>query len=136
MDIKDTSLYGTLGNYCHDLQTDASKEGQLQVSAWFCFPGEYIGFGGHFPGQPVLPAIAQLAAVRYMAEEAVGKKMMLQGYKKAKFRGMVVPDDKFFIVLLMDECDDKWAGQFTIAKSDDSVVASGFLDLVFTKSDV
>lgn len=57
-------------------------------------------FGGHFPGEPVMPgvliieALAQTGAVAMLSmEEFKGKIAFFGGIDKAKFRGKVVPGD-------------------------------------------
>ena len=37
------------------------------IQGTFTFPPDFIAFAGHFPGQPILPAVVQLAAVRLLA---------------------------------------------------------------------
>ena len=53
-------------------------------------PG-FIGFSGHFPGKPVLPAIVQLRMLRILFEEAVGP-IGLPDITSAKFLTPAVPD--------------------------------------------
>jgi len=39
---------------------------QGTISAELCCPADFPAFDGHFPGQPVLPAVMQLVVVRML----------------------------------------------------------------------
>ncbi|PJB32624.1 MAG: hypothetical protein CO109_03685 [Deltaproteobacteria bacterium CG_4_9_14_3_um_filter_65_9] len=55
-------------------------------------PG-FIGFSGHFPGNPILPAIVQIRAVLSLAEEEGGKTLRLAAVRSAKFLAPIRPDE-------------------------------------------
>ena len=59
-------------------------------------PG-FIGFSGHFPGNPVLPAIVQIRAVVSLAEEESGKTLRLAAVRSAKFLAPIRPDEDVWI---------------------------------------
>lgn len=59
-------------------------------------PG-FIGFSGHFPGNPVLPAIVQIRAAVSLAEEEVGKTLRLAAVRSAKFLAPIRPDEDVWI---------------------------------------
>ena len=59
-------------------------------------PG-FIGFAGHFPGNPVLPAIVQIRAVVSLAEADGGKTLALAAVRSAKFLAPVRPDEDVWI---------------------------------------
>lgn len=54
------SLFEAVGNCREPLPRNAASG---EFSAAFLFPPEFCGFAGHFPGNPVLPGIAQIMAV-------------------------------------------------------------------------
>ncbi len=58
----------------------------------YCFVPEFIGFSGHFPGYPVLPAFIQMLTVLITAEEAKGCPVTLISVEKAKFQKEIYPD--------------------------------------------
>lgn len=49
------------------------------------FPADFIGFSGHFPGDPILPAIVQIGTVVSLAEEHAGRPLRLAAVEFAKF---------------------------------------------------
>ncbi len=59
-------------------------------------PG-FIGFSGHFPGNPILPAIVQIRAVVSIAEEEGGKALRLAAVRSAKFLAPIRPDEDVWI---------------------------------------
>ena len=59
-------------------------------------PG-FIGFSGHFPGNPILPAIVQVCAVLSLAEEEGGKALRLAAVRSAKFLSPIRPDEEVSI---------------------------------------
>ena len=59
-------------------------------------PG-FIGFSGHFPGNPILPAIVQIRAVVSLAEEEGGKTLRLAAVRSAKFLAPIRPDEDVWI---------------------------------------
>src|SRR5512140_2195980 len=60
-------------------------------------PG-FIGFSGHFPGNPILPAIVQIrAAVSIAEEEEGGKTLRLAAVRSAKFLAPIRPDEDVWI---------------------------------------
>lgn len=48
-------------------------------------------FGGHFPGNPVVPGVCQVQMVREMMEEALQKKLLLTEADTIKFTNLINP---------------------------------------------
>jgi 3-hydroxyacyl-[acyl-carrier-protein] dehydratase len=59
-------------------------------------PG-FIGFSGHFPGNPILPAFVQIRAAVSLAEEEGGKTLRLAAVRSAKFLAPIRPDEDVWI---------------------------------------
>jgi 3-hydroxyacyl-[acyl-carrier-protein] dehydratase len=57
----------------------------------YCFAPEFIGFSGHFPGYPILPAFIQVLMVMSMAEEVKGRNLSFSSLEKAKFQNKIFP---------------------------------------------
>jgi 3-hydroxyacyl-[acyl-carrier-protein] dehydratase len=60
----------------------------------YSFAPEFIGFSGHFPGYPILPAFIQLLTVLMTAEEAKGRPLRLVSVEKAKFQKEIYPGNE------------------------------------------
>ena len=59
----------------------------------FRFPPDFVGFQGHFPGNPVLPAFVQVAAARVVVEDARGTALIHCALDRARFRRTVGPEE-------------------------------------------
>jgi 3-hydroxyacyl-[acyl-carrier-protein] dehydratase len=70
----------------------ATGEGELRAS--FLFPAEFVGFHGHFPGRPVLPAICEIQAALAMLETWKGRRVRLREIVQAKFSASVSCDEE------------------------------------------
>jgi 3-hydroxyacyl-[acyl-carrier-protein] dehydratase len=57
----------------------------------YMFPASFPGFEGHFPGNPILPAIIQLMIARESIIEQTGRNMSISGVTGAKFHKIVTP---------------------------------------------
>lgn len=79
----------------------------LGDGAWqrfFCFPPDFIGFAGHFPGQPVLPAIIQICMVRLFWSDVVSPVDSLDVIS-AKFLKPVLPDQDIMVILFGEKAE-------------------------------
>jgi 3-hydroxymyristoyl/3-hydroxydecanoyl-(acyl carrier protein) dehydratase len=66
-------------------------------SARLTFPPEFVGFQGHFPGNPILPGVCLIEAVLGVLESAHGKPLRLKKVASAKFREPVKPGQPIVI---------------------------------------
>lgn len=124
----DPSLYGDLPR-CGQSRPAIEKTAEgWQASATFVFPAGYPGFAGHFPGKPILPAIVQLAAVRYLAECAVGRRLTPRRYVKIKFKGVIVPGEQVSVSVALAGGPDGWRGTFKLSRPAGEPVASGLAE--------
>jgi 3-hydroxyacyl-[acyl-carrier-protein] dehydratase len=60
----------------------------------FSFGEEFIGFSGHFPGFPIVPAIVQIQIAQLLIEGCVGAPLKLQVVERAKFLVPLRPDQE------------------------------------------
>jgi len=58
----------------------------------YAFPATFSGFRGHFPQNPVLPAIIQLMTARESIIEYLGRDLLITKVTRAKFQKVVTPD--------------------------------------------
>ena len=114
-----------VGKCCTGHQVDRVAADKLNVSGTFVFPASCQGFAGHFPGQPILPAVVQLAAVRFLTQCGIGEKVQLCRVERTRFKAIVLPDEPVTIAIRLSKKDEEWLGQFSLAKVGDELVASG-----------
>lgn len=98
---------------------------ETTVDAQFLYPSSFIGFQGHFPAAPILPAIVQLATVRYCVEQALGRELVPMMLTKTKFRSMIAPEQKVFFTITIKQSDREYSGKFTIRSADNELIADG-----------
>ncbi len=67
----------------------------MKLQKCFNFTGEEDFFKGHFPEQAILPGVIQLEIAHHLAEEMVGKTLVLKAAKKVKFMEVIMPREKF-----------------------------------------
>ena len=65
--------------------------------AEFSLNGDFTGFEGHFPGNPVMPGIYLVTACLLAAGEALGSSVKMSRLRSAKFFSPVAPGDKVAI---------------------------------------
>ena len=83
----------------HDLNTVET----LETGEWYTevqLPPESSWFPGHFPGDPILPGIAQLGMVYEAACQALNERFRVVGFSRIKFKKMIRPGDCLKITVL------------------------------------
>jgi 3-hydroxyacyl-[acyl-carrier-protein] dehydratase len=64
------------------------------LKARFVFPAEFLGFQGHFPGEPVLPAVCEIQGAMTMLEAWEKRPVGLGEIILAKFSAPVTCDEE------------------------------------------
>jgi 3-hydroxyacyl-[acyl-carrier-protein] dehydratase len=85
---------------------DFQRHDDGSYSAAITFDPAFTGFDGHFPGNPVVPAVCQLSAVEVLAHLALGRDdLKLATISLMKFRAPLVPNDTatFIFRILQEE---------------------------------
>ena len=95
-----------------------------QIIGILTFSADFPAFEGHFPEQPVLPAIVQLAAVRMLAAKHIGKQLLPTSVDRAKFKTMIGPEEQMTITIRLDQLDNDVTISFSIT-TDKGKAASG-----------
>ncbi len=103
---------------CQSWQCLADGDDGLRGEGIFLFPAQFIGFNGHFPRRPVLPAVVQLAAVRCLAGYLLGREVGLRRFYGVKFRDMVVPDEEIWVSITLIREASLWQAGFSITKKE------------------
>jgi 3-hydroxyacyl-[acyl-carrier-protein] dehydratase len=76
------------------------------VEASLSFAPDFVGFSGHFPGYPVLPAILAIYSGWLLAEISRRQELELCYVKRAKFAAPIRPGDKVEIGLKKISSED------------------------------
>lgn len=76
--------------YCLE-NLEAESSGYIRARA--VVPADSPWFSGHFPGNPILPAIAQLAIVFDMIQKATGKGQNPFSVRRVKYRRIIRPEE-------------------------------------------
>ncbi len=72
-------------------RVETSDTGEMHTDVQI--PPESLWFSGHFPGEPVLPGIAQLGIAYDAVCQALGGQISITGFSRVKFKKMVRPLD-------------------------------------------
>ena len=75
------------------------------VQKSYIFTDDFIGFDGHFPGYPILPAFIQMLIALTLVEELYGKGLNLMTVKNAKFHIPIRPNREMEV-----ECTKRTSG--------------------------
>ena len=70
---------------------DIERRPDGSVRQRYVFTADFPGFAGHFPGQPILPAVLQIMAATLLVEAAIGQVLLASGIERAKFVQTIVP---------------------------------------------
>ena len=81
-----------------ECSTIAAHETQRGFEKEFLFKSDFSGFQGHFPGNPILPAIVQLITARESIIEQMDKELVITKITRAKFQKMITPDTPFTVI--------------------------------------
>ena len=135
MDMQYNSHFSALNACCLALRCAEKDDGGVEVSADFQFAATFVGFQGHFPGNPILPAIFQLAAVRFLLERSLGQTIRPKLYNKIKFKGMIRPDDALTITAVVRNGGETRAATFSLKRPGGETIASGLLEFTGISSE-
>jgi 3-hydroxyacyl-[acyl-carrier-protein] dehydratase len=74
--------------------SDLEQADDGTLTARFVFPAEFLGFQGHFPGAPVLPAVCEIQGAVAMLEAWEKRRVGLREIILAKFSAPVTCDEE------------------------------------------
>lgn len=69
----------------------------------FRFEQSFVGFAGHFPDYPILPAILQTLLGQLLAEEFLGTALEFVTLERARFTRQLRPEEVITVVLCCRE---------------------------------
>jgi 3-hydroxyacyl-[acyl-carrier-protein] dehydratase len=99
------------------------QEDPSGITGEFCFDRNFIGFSGHFPGYPLLPAVLQLLIAQLLIERQKEYKIKVTLIEKAKFLSEIKPDDRI-TVKCIDVPEDETRKCKVVITSGDRTVSS------------
>jgi len=71
----------------------ANRDRNGAVVAKVCTDAQSPWFSGHFPGDPILPGVAQLNMVTECIEQVLQQKLVLRNLARVKFKKLIRPGD-------------------------------------------
>jgi len=83
------------------------------VSCRYTFPAAFVGFSGHFPGHPVVPAFVQVMTAVALAEAWKSRPLQLSSVERAKFRIELRPDQEIHV-----RCRERETGEGPVFEAD------------------
>jgi 3-hydroxymyristoyl/3-hydroxydecanoyl-(acyl carrier protein) dehydratase len=98
----------------HDENTFCGEVCAEEDSPWYL---------GHFPGDPVLPGIAQLSIVKEVITQAAGDRISVKAIRRVRFRQIIRPNDNMEIRIVAVP-EEKNTYKFKILTKDE-VACSG-----------
>ncbi|MCP3953047.1 MAG: hypothetical protein GY697_12645 [Desulfobacterales bacterium] len=96
-----------------------------ELTAEVTFPGKSPWFDGHFPQDPVLPGIAQVAVVHDLMRRAFGQELPIREIGRIRFKRKISPSDRVTITITPTD-DSGNVCRFRMT-CEDEPVCSGFL---------
>jgi 3-hydroxyacyl-[acyl-carrier-protein] dehydratase len=83
-----------LARQIRECMSDLGEADDGNLTARFVFPGTFLGFQGHFPGRPVLPAVCEIQGALAMLEAWEKRRVELREIVLAKFSAPVTSDEE------------------------------------------
>jgi 3-hydroxymyristoyl/3-hydroxydecanoyl-(acyl carrier protein) dehydratase len=69
-----------------------------EISADVHVPQDSPWFDGHFPGQPILPGVAQIGMVCDAIQKTRNRNVRVSGVRRVRFKRLIRPDDRLKII--------------------------------------
>ena len=83
------------------------KSDSMQISADIQVPPDSPWFCGHFPGEPILPGIAQLGMVYYAINRSGDQNLEISNISRVRFKQIIRPNDRLNITTRPQKDRDK-----------------------------
>jgi len=99
----------------------------------YVFGPAFPGFHGHFPQNPILPAIIQLMTARESIIEQTGRDLLITKLTRAKFQKIITPDIPVTVVWTLREQEDVFICKCILETEGNP--ASSFIMTLNAKSD-
>ncbi len=93
----------------NDIQTCSHQPARKTDRGWekeYVFPQSFLGFQGHFPGKPVLPAVVQIMIFRESIAEELAQPLEIVKMTRAKFLKVISTDVSVTATWTLKETDE------------------------------
>ena len=120
-----------LARQVRECMSDLGQADDGTLRARFSFPADFLGFQGHFPGEPVLPAVCEIQGALAMLEEWKSRRVELSEIMLAKFSAPVTCDEELVYACYVTGEDRDGAVIKVTVSRDGSSVARFRLRVVF-----
>jgi 3-hydroxymyristoyl/3-hydroxydecanoyl-(acyl carrier protein) dehydratase len=108
-------------------QASDLKMGDGAITASIEVPSDSVWFDGHFPGEALLPGVAQIAMVVEILCKALGKSVSVTDVNRVRFKLAIKPGERIDVEVTPKENNmPSWG--FRLLKGSE-VACSGFLSL-------
>lgn len=102
------------------LLNNVTRSDKNEISADIQVPSDSPWFSGHFPGEPILPGVAQIRMVFDTISSARNGEMSVSSVRRVRFKQIIRPDDQIKIIASpLVQNDDAYS--FRIAVKDETV---------------
>ena len=75
-----------------------NRSAENEISADIRVPSDSPWFDGHFPGEPILPGVAQIGMVFDTIKKAHNQEFMVSSVRRVRFKRIIRPDDQLKII--------------------------------------
>ena len=101
-------------------KNNMNRSEENEISADIRVPSDSPWFDGHFPGEPILPGVAQIGMVFDAIRKAHNQELKVSSVRRVRFKRIIRPDDqlKIIAVPLKQETDSY---SFRILVQDETV---------------
>ncbi len=75
-----------------------TRSDKNEIEADIQVPPDSPWFRGHFPGEPILPGVAQIGMVIDAVRQVQGQDLKVSGVRRVRFKQIIRPDDKLKLI--------------------------------------
>jgi 3-hydroxyacyl-[acyl-carrier-protein] dehydratase len=83
-----------------------AQETQRGWEKTYVFPADFLGFKGHFPENPILPAVIQIMMAREAVTEQIGQEFDVMKLSRAKYMKVITPGIPVTVIWTVKEQPD------------------------------
>ena len=77
---------------------EMNRSEENEITADIHVPSDSPWFDGHFPGEPILPGVAQIGMVLDAIRKARKRDLRISSVRRVRFKRIIRPDDQLKII--------------------------------------